>query len=196
MENLHDEVEEQHEPTEDDLIRERIKLAILSKKIKLKAFARESGMAYPSLRDYYSGLRKPGFDAIATILRFTGVSAEWLVLGQGNIFNDEETHLANVDEVLIAQITKAIEEEDCLDSKKANSIEVAEAPEGDYLYAAPQRREKLHQAGSRGVIIGSVYNRVANITPALRQEETIKREVRSLMRMHRSLSQVDANAET
>lgn len=186
---------------EDERIRERIKQAILSKGMKLKQFARESGMAYPSLRDYYSGLRKPGFDAIATILKFTGVSAEWLMLGHGNIFTDDETPLANVDELLVGQITKAMEEfvQQELEAEAAAEEEaVADSgEEGEYLYSLSEseRRENLHKAGSHGVIVGSVYNRVANIGATKRREEAIKREVRSLMRMNRSLNRLDESLD-
>ena len=173
---------------EEEQIRDRIKRAILSKNIKLKQFARDSGMAYPSLRDYYSGLRKPGFDAIATILRFTGVSAEWLMLGTGSMFTDDDTPLTNVDEFLVGQISKEISQQE---GPTGDESELAEDG-GDYAYT---ETDAARRAGARGVIVGSVYNRVANIKAEKRREEAIKREVRQLLRMSRSMNRLEAPAD-
>ncbi len=73
------------EPADDDCeaIFARLREVIAATQLDLVSFAEQSGIPYPSLRDYASGRRKPGLAATVAMLRFTGVSADWLLLGQG-----------------------------------------------------------------------------------------------------------------
>lgn len=64
---------------------ERIIAAICSYKGTLKRFSKESGIPYPSLMDYKSGKRNPGINALIAIVKTTEVSAEWLLLGVGDM---------------------------------------------------------------------------------------------------------------
>ena len=192
MQNRHESKEE----SEDQSIKERIKAAIESKGMKIKQFARESGMAYPSLRDYYSGLRKPGFDAIASIVSFTGVSADWLLIGKGVMFPDREVKLAEVDEGLLGQIAQAVEKEVDAHSERQAGL-VAVEDEEDYLYSPTKqaRQMRLNAIGKHSVIAAGVYNRVANIGDRKNREEAIKREVATLVRLNRSINAMNIKDE-
>lgn len=183
-------------PKEDEEIRERIKKAISSKNMKLKQFARESGMAYPSLRDYYSGLRKPGFDAIATLLDFTGVSAEWLLLGRGVMFPDDDSPLANLDTKLLGRIAQEVKRIEFTEYSELGS-KVAEASEEDFDYSEAQDtyNRQLQTAGVEAVIWASVYNRIANITDKTRQKDALTREARVLLSVNANLSELGAIQE-
>ena len=172
------------DPSSDEAIKWRIKLAIESKNMKIKRFAREAGMAYPSLRDYHSGLRKPGFDAIAAILRFTGVSGDWLMLGKGPMFLDQPEKATTVDEALIGRIAQQVAY--AYDMQRDDQIEVAE-PDGLYSARRRELREELKRAGERAVLSANVYNRVAGLDETNR-EETIRREVAQLVRLQRGLN--------
>lgn len=59
----------------------RIKHAIGDEPVK--AFSRRSGIPETSLRDYISGKKKPGLDAITLISEFTGTTVDWLATGKG-----------------------------------------------------------------------------------------------------------------
>ncbi len=59
----------------------RIKHAIGDEPVKV--FSRRSGIPETSLRDYISGKKKPGLDAITVISEFTGTTMDWLATGKG-----------------------------------------------------------------------------------------------------------------
>lgn len=50
----------------------------------IKDFSEATGIPYPSLREYISGKKKPGMDALAAISSASGVSADWLLTGEGS----------------------------------------------------------------------------------------------------------------
>ncbi len=177
----------QIDPVEDAAIKERLRRAIESKNLKIKQFARESGMAYPSLRDYHGGLRKPGFEAIATLLRFTGVSADWLILGKGVMFPEEMGEPANVDEELMAHIAQKVATAVDEDEAPANA---ADRDEEDYLYSRSRLEEQAREntAGKNAVITASVYNRVAHLRDDQEREQAIQREVETVLRLNRTMN--------
>ena len=171
---------------EDDAIKRRVKKMILSKEMKLKQFSRESGMPYPSLRDYYSGLRKPGFDATAAMLRFTGVSADWLILGKGPMFPDLESLPANVNEALLSKIAQWVER---LQPEPRESGMVQENDEGSYLYSKNQKakQKRLRAIAKKTTMAAAVYNRVAHLRDPDQREASIEREIEALMRYNQAL---------
>lgn len=176
---------------ENEEIRERIKKTISSKNMKLKQFARESGMAYPSLRDYYSGLRKPGFDAIATLLSYTGVSADWLLLGQGQMFPEDESPLANLDAKLLGKIAQEVKRIELTEySEWGKRIKDNSLSESEYQEVKDAYNKTLQQAGVDAVIYGSVYNRIANINDPKRREDAINRESQVLLSVNATLSEL------
>lgn len=63
---------------------DRLKDAMALKWPTIKDFSEATGIPYPSLREYISGKKKPGLDALASICIASGVSADWLLTGEGN----------------------------------------------------------------------------------------------------------------
>ena len=171
--------------SDEEQIKRRIRQAIESKGLKIKQFSRESGMAYPSLRDYYSGLRKPGFDAVAAIVRFTGVSGDWLLTGKGTIFPDKEPASPSIDEGLLGQIAQAVESEFARTGNDQSDAVAENTP----LYAPTRKafQKKLNMVGEHSVIAASVYNRVAQVVDRDARQRAIKREVADLVRLNRSI---------
>jgi lambda repressor-like predicted transcriptional regulator len=182
---------EQLDP-EREALRQRIQAAIHGKETNLKKFSRESGMAYPSLRDYLSGLRKPGFDAIATILRHTGVCGDWLLLGIGPMYSDQAKP-ADVDEGLMGFIAQSIE-------KKRHELTLEEGhtlrqgSKQSFLYSIDKkdRENLLKLAGKNAIIAASVYNRVAHLGDDAERQKAIAREIETIVRISFSLDVIDA----
>ena len=172
----------------DDSIHQRIREAIQSRGMKLKQFSRESGLAYPSLRDYFGGLRRPGFEALCKILNFTHVSADWLLLGKGPMFHDEKPPVADIDEELVTsiycEVEKIIHDE---------SMEAAEAPEDDFAYSLAQKefRKKQQITRQRAAITANVYNRVSRIEDEEERTRYVSKEIQSLLRFQRTLMPLD-----
>jgi len=177
-------VEDPEVAMRDREIKDRVRRAILSKQMKIKKFARESGMAYPSLRDYYSGLRKPGFDAIRTIVDFTGVSADWLLLGKGPMFPGQEP--ADVDEKLLGKIAIALDGA----FSHGEDDEIHTSDEGDFDYS-PARREReaaKRRVGRRAAMAANVYNRLAHLEPDDQLDDRIEQEARAMVRLEEGMS--------
>lgn len=70
-------------------IHERIKFAINARFQSMKAFSDIAELPYATIQGYVGGTRKPGADALATIVQVTGVSALWLLTEQGPMFDRE-----------------------------------------------------------------------------------------------------------
>lgn len=70
-------------------IHERIKFAINARFHSMKAFSDIAELPYATIQGYVGGTRKPGADALATIVQVTGVSALWLLTEQGPMFDRE-----------------------------------------------------------------------------------------------------------
>ncbi|CAM2008596.1 helix-turn-helix domain-containing protein [Acanthopleuribacter pedis] len=171
---------------DDSSQKERLKRAIDSKKMKIKHFAREAGMAYPSLRDYYTGVRKPGYDALTTILAFTGVSGDWLILGKGPMFLDEKETCEEVDSNLIAEIARH------LTYAYDHHIEAAVAQSGENgVYSINRRRLKhrINEAGERALLMANVYNKVAPVKDQQSREDELKRVVKDVVDLHKKLTE-------
>jgi len=69
-----------------DTVTDRLISSIKATGLTLKGFSDSSGIPYPSLKEYASGKRKPGMDALTSILKLSGVSADWLFLGKGDMY--------------------------------------------------------------------------------------------------------------
>lgn len=164
-------------------IKDRVRRAILSKKMKIKRFARESGMAYPSLRDYYSGLRKPGFDAIRTIVDFTGVSADWLLLGKGPMFPGQEP--ADVDEKLLGKIAIALD--GAFSGDEAEEVESEDEADFDYSVTRREREAAKRRVGRRAAMAANVYNRVAHLDTDDQLDARIEQEARAMVRLEEGM---------
>ncbi len=85
----------------------RIRQAIENKFLNMRAFSEETGMPYPSLRNYVSGTKKPGTDALALISAATGYSIDWLVTGKER--ERDPGKFATPDIVMLQQIIEGVE---------------------------------------------------------------------------------------
>lgn len=70
----------------------------------IKDFSEATGIPYPSLREYLAGKKKPGLDALASILASSGVSADWLLTGEGPKLREQSGHTDLDVEVLVKTI--------------------------------------------------------------------------------------------
>lgn len=68
---------------------DRLKEAMAAKWPTIKDFSEATGIPYPSLREYISGKKKPGMDALAAISSASGVSTDWLLTGEGSKFRGQ-----------------------------------------------------------------------------------------------------------
>lgn len=165
--------------------KERLKRAIDSKKMKIKHFAREAGMAYPSLRDYYTGVRKPGYDALTTILAFTGVSGDWLILGKGPMFLDEKETCEEVDSNLVAEIARHLTF--AYDHEEERMVAQSNE-EGVYSLNRRRLKHRINEAGERALLMANVYNKVAPVKDQQSREDQLKRVVKDVVDLHKKLT--------
>jgi transcriptional regulator with XRE-family HTH domain len=74
----------------------------------IKEFSEATNIPYPSLREYLSGKKRPGFDALASIAIATGVSGDWLLTGEGSQFKGNIPN-SEPDDQLLTQIIEGVE---------------------------------------------------------------------------------------
>lgn len=89
-------------------LEERIKEAMTLKCQSIKEFSELTGIPYPSLREYLAGKKKPGFDALASIVGATEVSADWLLTGEGSKLRGQ-LGASEPDTDMLAQIVEGVE---------------------------------------------------------------------------------------
>lgn len=172
---------------EDLAVRQRIKKTIDSKKLKLSEFSKQSGIPYPTLREYYNGLRKPGFEAISTLLNFTCVSGDWLLLGRGEMFIPRS--LSNDREGLLGQIAQEVELAFVsLDGKHAaeNDAQLSEEDEA-------RLKKVMAQVGKRTVIAATIYRDTANIKDEAERKLAIRAEAQKYAHFQRSVETIEFN---
>lgn len=80
--------------SEIDAFASRLRDAIASSGLSITDFGEKSGVKYPSLRDYVSGKKKPGLDALASIVRTLDVDPLWLITGA---VKDVDLHVNHFD---------------------------------------------------------------------------------------------------
>jgi hypothetical protein len=89
---------------------DRVVAAISAYPGTLKDFSDKSGIPYPSLREYASGEKKPGLDALAAIVATADVSPAWLLSGEGEMYQHRSTTKElRVDAKLLTLITSELE---------------------------------------------------------------------------------------
>ena len=73
-------------------IKERLSILLKHKNMNLKEFSIFCGVPYKTLQNYTSGQRKTmNSDTLAKIATHTGISINWLLTGQGSMYNEEST---------------------------------------------------------------------------------------------------------
>lgn len=66
-------------------VSDRLRLALDSLGLKITEAADRSGIPYRSWQNYLSGAREPSAEALASISTRLGVSADWVLTGQGSM---------------------------------------------------------------------------------------------------------------
>ena len=89
-------------------LEERIREAMSLKCQSIRDFSEMTGIPYPSLREYLAGKKKPGFDALASIVTATGVSADWLLTGEGSKTKGAQT-APELDVEMLSQTVEGVE---------------------------------------------------------------------------------------
>ncbi|EID4586480.1 helix-turn-helix transcriptional regulator [Salmonella enterica] len=89
-------------------LEDRLKQAMNHKFMTIREFSEATNIPYPSLREYLSGKKRPGFDALASIVAATGVSADWLLTGEGSHFRADAPS-TEPDDKLLTQIIEGVE---------------------------------------------------------------------------------------
>lgn len=103
-------------------IKNRI-LEILRKEgIMPSRFADEIGVQRSAISHILSGRNKPGYDLIVKILkRFNKINAEWLILGEGEMYkNSEDFYSKNQKQIIINSSSKKNNEMDNLNNNNKN----------------------------------------------------------------------------
>lgn len=79
-------------------ISERLKLVCENKNWKIKDFAELTGLPYRTMQGYIGGEREPNAEGMTAIAK-VGVNLNWLVSGEGNMFNgtEQRTNLSLVE---------------------------------------------------------------------------------------------------
>lgn len=161
----------------------RIRAAILAKGVKLAVFARDADMPYPSLMDYYKGARKPGFDALAKIIDYSGVSPEWLLFGTGSMMPSSPP----IQEQILGHIMQIL---GYAQHRLASGEWSVQEDSSTHLYAIqePTVRNQINDLGELAIMSASIYNRVAHLQNHAERETQIQEEVRQMLRLKMSFS--------
>ena len=85
---------------------ERLHQAVTTTGLSQKDFAEAANMPLSSLKVYLSGKKRPGFDALAAIVKTSGVSADWLLTGE----EKDLSKLSTPDFAMLEQIIEGVEE--------------------------------------------------------------------------------------
>lgn len=176
----------------------RVVRAIGTYKGTLRQFSEESGIPYPSLHEYASGKRKPGFDALAAITKTSGVSPLWILTGEGEMFSattkevliDAEVVRQISVEFMIARILTADEDREGLGKA---ALETAALDRKSYERFVASRapvdledlRKKIEDAEREATYMAVVYNITAKLPDAETRTRRIRREVFELLELMR-----------
>lgn len=70
-------------------IKERLRQVMDLKRLTIKELAECSGMPYRSLQNYLRGEREPNNDALLVLRTHLGISLDWLLTGEGDMYLNE-----------------------------------------------------------------------------------------------------------
>jgi len=174
---------------------DRVVEAIAAYSGTLRSLSKESAIPYPSLLEYSAGKTKPGLDALAAIVRVTGVSPVWLLTGEGDIRQHaENTKTSHVDGTLLARIATEIEMARIRVSelnKEAGKAVLEALPLNEKQYYALVAKElgisptgvrqRTGHTGYMTVLIATIYNLVADLTDEEKRTHRIRGEAYELL---------------
>ena len=174
---------------------ERVVEAIAAYSGTLRSLSKESGIPYPSLLEYSAGKTKPGLDALAAIVKVTGVSPIWLLTGEGDINQHKEsTKTSHVDGRLLASIATEIElalihvGELNREARKA-ALEALPLNEKQYyaliakeLGISPSEvKQRTGRIGYKTVLTATIYNLVADLPDDEKRSHRIREQAYELL---------------
>ena len=81
-------------------ISERLKQVCEAKNWKIKDFAEQTGIAYRTLQGYVGGEREPNAEGMTGIAK-AGVNLNWLVSGEGEMFQTKLQEFSETDKAII-----------------------------------------------------------------------------------------------
>ncbi|GEM_PF-5715642 len=174
---------------------ERVVEAIAAYSGTLRSLSKESGIPYPSLLEYSAGKTKPGLDALAAIVKVTGVSPVWLLTGDGDMRQHlESTKMLHVDGRLLTRIAtelelarirvgelnkdagKAVLEALPLDEKQYYALIAKE------LVVSPiEVKQRIGHTVYMTVLVATIYNLVADLTDEEKRAHRIRGEAYELL---------------
>jgi hypothetical protein len=174
---------------------DRVVEAIAAYSGTLRSFSKESGLPYPSLLEYSAGKTKPGLDALAAIVRVTGVSPVWLLTGEGDIRQHaESTKTLHVDGRLLARIATELELARIRVTelnKEAGKAVLEALPLNEKQYYAliakelgispADMRQRIGHTGYMTVLVATIYNLVADLTDEEKRTHRIRQEAYGLL---------------
>ena len=174
---------------------ERVVEAIAAYNGTLRSLSKESGIPYPSLLEYSAGKTKPGLDALAAIVKVTGVSPVWLLTGDGDMRQHmESTKTLHVDGRLLTRIATELELARIRvgDMKKEAGKAVLEAlPLNEKQYyeliakeldvSSNEVRQRIGHTGYMTVLVATIYNLVADLADEEKRTHRIRGEAYELL---------------
>ena len=81
-------------------ISERLRQVCEAKNWKIKDFAEQTGIAYRTLQGYVGGEREPNAEGMTGIAK-AGVNLNWLVSGEGEMFQTKLQEFSETDKAII-----------------------------------------------------------------------------------------------
>jgi hypothetical protein len=174
---------------------ERVVKAIAAYSGTLRNLSKESGIPYPSLLEYSAGKTKPGLDALAAIVKVTGVSPVWLLTGEGDMHQHlESTKTRHVDGRLLARIATELELARIRVvelNKEAGKVVLEALPLDEKQYYALIAKElgissadvkqRIGHIGYMTVLVATIYNLVADLTDEEKRTHRIRGEAHELL---------------
>jgi transcriptional regulator with XRE-family HTH domain len=178
----------------------RVVEAIAAYSGTLTSLSKKSGIPYPSLLEYSAGKTKPGLDALAAIVRVTGVSPVWLLTGEGDIRQHaESTKTLHVDGRLLARIATELElarirvGELSMDAEKA-VLEALPLNEKQYYALIAKElgipptsvKQRIDHAVDMATLVATIYNQIFDLTNEEKRTHRIREEAYGLLRFIRA----------
>lgn len=138
----------------------RLRYTLTLQHTDLKKVAEDTGIPYSSLSAYFSGRRKPGIEALTQILEYTGVSADWLLMGKG-----EMKPVQNIDTPMVAplfgKIVEALERALKDFGGDGNTLRAPRLNRGLYNMEEAAFQDRMKRIKVRLNIAADIYNQIA-----------------------------------
>ena len=126
-------------------VNERIKELIKTLKLSDRKFSELTGISNTTLSNYFKRGSEPGVNTIVLILtKYPDVSAEWLLLGKGNILKEPETKPGTVTDTTNEIMLKTIIDLSGENAVLKEKLKEIEKERGYQLAAEPVKKYSKH----------------------------------------------------